>query len=69
MCLPWVMLMALGASLIQASLYEQAGKTAEQTGYFNAAAKIGMAAVTYGSLGGAQSPAPVVDKSVAWSPT
>lgn len=39
--------------LIQASLYETAGTTAEQTGYFNAAGKLGMAAVTYGSLGGA----------------
>jgi hypothetical protein len=41
------------ASLIQASLYEQAGATAERTGYFNAAGKLGMAALTYGSLGGA----------------
>lgn len=41
------------ASLIQASLYEQAGETALRTGYFNAASKLGMAAVTYGSLGGA----------------
>jgi hypothetical protein len=39
--------------LIQATLYESAGKTAERTGYFNAAAKIGMAAVSYGGLGGA----------------
>jgi hypothetical protein len=39
--------------LIQASLYEDAGATAERTGYFNAAAKIGMAAVTASSLGGA----------------
>jgi hypothetical protein len=50
--------------LIQASLYEDAGATAERTGYFNAAAKIGMAAVSYGSLGGAPgTPAPVTDKS------
>jgi hypothetical protein len=50
--------------LIQASLYEDAGRTAERTGYFNAAAKIGMAAVSAGSLGGAPStPAPVTDKS------
>jgi hypothetical protein len=50
--------------LIQASLYEDAGSTAERTGYFNAAAKIGMAAVSYGSLGGAPgTPAPVTDKS------
>jgi hypothetical protein len=39
--------------LIQATLYESAGKTAERTGYFNAAAKIGMAAVSYGGLGSA----------------
>jgi hypothetical protein len=58
------------SSLIQASLYEQAGETALRTGYFNAASKLGMAAVSYGSLGGAPStPAPVVDRSVAWSPT
>jgi hypothetical protein len=50
--------------LIQASLYEDAGSTAQQTGYFNAAAKIGMAAVSYGSLGGAPgTPAPVTDNS------
>jgi hypothetical protein len=55
--------------LIQASLYEDAGSTAQQTGYFNAAAKIGMAAVSAGSLGGAPStPAPVTDMSTAWSP-
>ena len=41
------------ASLIQASLYEQAGATAERTGYFNAAGKLGMAALTYGSMGSA----------------
>lgn len=40
-------------SLIQASLYEQAGTTAEQTGYFDAFGKLGMAALTYGQLGGA----------------
>jgi hypothetical protein len=44
--------------LIQASLYEDAGSTAERTGYFNAAAKIGMAAVSYGSLGGAPAAGP-----------
>lgn len=64
------------ASLIQASLYEQAGATAERTGYFNAAGKIGMAALTYGTLGGApssgvaqQAAAPVSDFSTAWTPT
>lgn len=51
-------------SLIQASLYEQAGETALRTGYFNAAGKLGMAALTYGQIGGAPStPAPVIDKS------
>jgi hypothetical protein len=41
--------------LIQASLYEDAGATAERTGYFNAAGKLGMAAASYGSMGGAPS--------------
>jgi len=41
--------------LIQASLYEDAGATAERTGYFNAFAKIGMAAASSGTLGGAPS--------------
>ena len=41
--------------LIQASLYETAGTTAEQTGYFDAAGKIGMAASMASSLGGAPS--------------
>ena len=61
--------------LIQASLYETAGSTAERTGYFDAAAKIGMAAVSYGSLGGpaagaerAGGAATVIDKSALWSP-
>ena len=44
------------ASLIQASLYEQAGVTAEQTGYFDAASKLGMAAITYGQMGSAPKP-------------
>jgi hypothetical protein len=41
--------------LIQASLYEDAGATAERTGYFNAAGKLGMAAASYGSMGKAPS--------------
>jgi hypothetical protein len=41
--------------LIQASLYQDAGATAEQTGYFDAAGKLGMAAASYGSMGGAPS--------------
>jgi hypothetical protein len=54
--------------LIQASLYESAGSTAERTGYFNAAGKLGMAAASYGSLGGAPStPAPVTDMSTPYS--
>lgn len=64
------------ASLIQASLYEQAGATAERTGYFNAAGKLGMAALTYGTLGsapssgiGTQAAAPVSDFSTPWTPT
>ena len=39
--------------LIQASLYEGAGVTAERTGYFNAAGKLGGAAASYSSIGGA----------------
>jgi hypothetical protein len=39
--------------LIQASLYEDAGATAERTGYFNAFAKLGGAAASASSLGGA----------------
>jgi len=54
--------------LIQASLYESAGTTAEQTGYFNAAAKLGMAAASASSLGGAPStPAPVTDMSTPYT--
>lgn len=40
-------------SLIQSSLYQQAGTTAEQTGYFDAFGKLGFAAATYGQMGGA----------------
>lgn len=60
--------------LIQASLYESAGTTAEQTGYFNAAAKIGMAAVSYNTLGGASGAeraggaAPISDFSTDYVP-
>ena len=39
--------------LIQASLYEDAGSTALRTGYFDAAGKLGMAAASGSSLGGA----------------
>jgi hypothetical protein len=54
--------------LIQASLYEDAGSTALRTGYFDAAGKLGMAAASASSLGGAPStPAPVIDKSTPYS--
>ena len=54
--------------LIQASLYEDAGRTAERTGYFNAAGKLGMAAASASSMGGAPStPAPVTDMSAPYS--
>ena len=43
------------SGLIQATLYESAGKTAERAGYFDAAAKLGMAAGTYGKMGSAPS--------------
>ena len=43
------------SGLIQASLYEDAGRTAERTGYFNAFAKLGGAAASVGSIGGAPS--------------
>lgn len=49
--------------LIQATLYESAGKTAERAGYFDAAGKLGMAAASYGKMGGAPNQAPVVDMS------
>lgn len=55
--------------LIQASLYEDAGATALRTGYFNAAGKLGMAAASASSLGGAPGAeraggsAPIIDKS------
>jgi hypothetical protein len=58
--------------LIQASLYEDAGATAERTGYFNAFAKIGMAAGSTSSLGGAPGAeraggaAPVTDYSTRY---
>jgi len=60
--------------LIQASLYESAGTTAEQTGYFDAAAKLGQAAATMSSIGGAPSAgraggaAPISDFSTDYVP-
>lgn len=54
--------------LIQASLYQDAGATAERTGYFDAAGKLGMAAASASSMGGApSSPAPVTDMSTPYS--
>ena len=50
--------------LIQATLYESAGKTAERAGYFDAAGKLAMAGASYGKGGGAPTTqAPVVDMS------
>jgi hypothetical protein len=43
------------SGLIQATLYENAGRTAERAGYFDAAGKLGMAAGTYGKMGSAPS--------------
>lgn len=54
--------------LIQATLYESAGRTAERAGYFDAAGKLGMAAVSYGKLGGpSTTSAPVVDMSTPYT--
>lgn len=55
------------ASLIQASLYEQAGATAERTGYYEAFGKVGMAALTYGALGGATAGGLPVDPATGYS--
>lgn len=50
--------------LIQATLYESAGKTAERAGYFDAAGKLGMAGLSYSKIGSAPTTqAPVVDMS------
>jgi hypothetical protein len=40
------------SGLIQATLYESAGDTAEKAGYFDAAGKLGMAATSYSKIGG-----------------
>jgi hypothetical protein len=54
--------------LIQATLYESAGKTAERAGYFDAAGKLGMAATSYSKIGGAPTTqAPVTDLSTPYS--
>jgi hypothetical protein len=50
--------------LIQATLYESAGKTAERAGYFDAAGKLGMAAMSSSKIGSAPTTsAPVTDAS------
>lgn len=50
--------------LIQATLYESAGKTAERAGYFDAAGKLSMAAISSSKIGGAPTTtAPVTDMS------
>jgi hypothetical protein len=50
--------------LIQATLYESAGKTAERAGYFDAAGKLAMAGASYSKQGSAPTTkAPVVDMS------
>ena len=56
--------------LIQATLYESAGKTAERAGYFDAAGKLAMAGSSYSKIGGPPSttPAEVVDKSSTFNP-
>lgn len=52
------------AGLIQATLYESAGKTAERAGYFDAAGKLGMAAMSASKIGSAPTTsAPVTDMS------
>jgi hypothetical protein len=56
------------SGLIQATLYESAGRTAERAGYFDAAGKLAMAASTYGKMGGPPTQAPVVDLSTPYTP-
>lgn len=57
------------AGLIQSTLYESAGKTAERAGYFDAAGKLAMAATSYSKIGGAPTTqAPVTDMSTQYNP-
>lgn len=58
------------SGLIQATLYESAGDTAQKAGYFDAAGKLGMAYLSYGKIGSAPSTtqAPVVDMSTPYNP-
>jgi hypothetical protein len=53
--------------LIQATLYESAGKTAEKAGYFDAAGKLAMAATSASKMGGPPTQAPVTDLSTPYS--
>jgi hypothetical protein len=54
--------------LIQATLYESAGKTAERAGYFDAAGKLAMAGANYSKVGGPPNQAPVTDRSSSFDP-
>lgn len=54
---------ALRGGAIQAQLYEQAGAAAARKGTFDAIAKLGMAAASYGSMP-TQAPAPVEIRQV-----
>lgn len=57
------------SGLIQSTLYESAGKTAERAGYFDAAGKLAMAATSYSKIGGAPTTqAPVTDMSTQYNP-
>jgi hypothetical protein len=51
---------AMRSGAFQATMYQEAGRTAERTSYFRAAAKLGSAAASYSSYTGAtQAPAPI----------
>ena len=52
---------AFRGGMLQAELYQQAGRDASRKGTFDALAKIGMAAANF--AGGTQAPAEIVDKS------
>jgi hypothetical protein len=52
---------AFRAGRLQAKIYESAGEQAARKGTFDALAKLGMAAASFG--GGTQAPAEIVDKS------
>jgi hypothetical protein len=52
---------ALRAGTFQAEIYKEAGRTAERTAMFRAAAKLGGAAASYG--GSTQTPAPIESRN------